>query len=64
MRGANGDKNGIINLSIRVKGGGAQSSKPLKEGKPFAASFSKPLAAEGKPCAAGVVMGIPVSHKY
>ncbi|KAG6427124.1 hypothetical protein SASPL_111364 [Salvia splendens] len=73
---AAGNKNGIINLSIRVKGGGggqtsgcaAGFSKPLKEGNPYATSFSNPLKgvppAEGKPFAAGVVTGIPVSYNY
>ncbi|KAL1549896.1 BON1-associated protein 2-like [Salvia divinorum] len=59
LRDATGEKNGILNLSIRVKGGGQSSG--------CAASFSKPSmgvpGAEAKPCA-GVVTGIPVSYPY
>ncbi|XP_057780643.1 BON1-associated protein 2-like [Salvia miltiorrhiza] len=55
LRDASGEKNGIVNLSVRVRGGGSSSC---------AASCSRPwmgvAAAEG----GAVVMGVPVSYTY
>ncbi|KAL0464753.1 UNVERIFIED_CONTAM: hypothetical protein Slati_0362900 [Sesamum latifolium] len=58
LRDSNGEKNGIINLSVKVKGSGNTGC---------AASCSRPwmgiLAADAK-VSDGIVTGIPVSYRY
>ncbi|KAK4418682.1 BON1-associated protein 2 [Sesamum alatum] len=58
LRDSNGEKNGIINLSVKVKGSGntgcAASCSPPWMGVP---------AAETK-VSGGIVTGIPVSYRY
>ncbi|KAK6162377.1 hypothetical protein DH2020_002218 [Rehmannia glutinosa] len=58
LRDSNGEKNGIVNLSVTVKGSGNTGC---------AASCSRPWmgvpAADNK-MSGGLVMGIPVSYRY
>ncbi|PIN21994.1 hypothetical protein CDL12_05294 [Handroanthus impetiginosus] len=65
LRNANGEKNGIINLSVKVKGEGAKGG-----GGGCAASCSGwqwqgvPAVDGGKVSDLGIVTGIPVPYRY